>query len=127
MHNLILTNSVDGFSVGHQAKAVLENSSCMEKRQRNTHDALQALLNISQPGSARVFHLIEEFILSKRIYRNQMGAEMRKISINIYHYKGYFYKSLLFTYFCCPLSYCIKALYYISSHDIMYKTAYGLS
>lgn len=78
-----LTNSVDGFSVGHQAKTVLENSSCMEEGQRDAHDALQALLNISQPGSARVLHLIEDFVLSKRIYRNQMGAEMTKTVIKI--------------------------------------------
>lgn len=75
----------------------------MEEGQWNTHDALQTFLNVSQPGSAIVLDLIEDFILSKRICRDQMGAEMTKISKSKTN-KGYegsifCYTSFLFYYF----------------------------
>jgi len=38
------TDSVDGLPVGHQAKAVLENSSGVKQRHRDSHDALQPVL-----------------------------------------------------------------------------------
>lgn len=38
------TDGVDGLPVGHQTKAVLENSSGVEQREGDSHDALQAVL-----------------------------------------------------------------------------------
>lgn len=70
----VLAHSVDGSSVGHQAKGVLENATGVEERQGNTHDALQLLLCPAQPGSSGVLHLIEHFVLPEREDWHQVSS-----------------------------------------------------
>lgn len=65
---------MDGSSVGHQAKGVLENAPGVEERQGNTHDALQLFLGPAQPGSSGVPHLIEHFILPEREDWHQVSS-----------------------------------------------------
>ena len=74
----ILTHCMDGSPVGHETKGVLEYATCMEERQGDTHDALQPLLCPSKPGSAFVFHLIKQFIFSKREDWHQMSTEKKE-------------------------------------------------
>lgn len=69
-----LAHRMDGFSVGHQAKGVLENAPGVEERQGNTHDALQLFLGPAQPGSSGVPHLIEHFILPEREDWHQVSS-----------------------------------------------------
>ena len=78
----VLTYCIDGFSVGYETKGVLENSTCMEERQGDTHDALQPLLYPSEPASSFVSHLIVHFILPEGIHWNQMSTEKNYMLFN---------------------------------------------
>lgn len=71
---LELTYGCDGFSVGHETKGILENPTCMEERQGNTHEALQTFLCPSKPGSSLVPHLIKHFVLPKGEDWHQMST-----------------------------------------------------
>lgn len=71
---MLLTHSVDGLPVGHDTKAVLEDTPRMEEGQRDTHDALQLVLNQADPGASRVLHLVEQLILPEGEDRHQMGT-----------------------------------------------------
>lgn len=71
---MLLTHSVDGLPVGHDTIAVLENSPCVEEGQRDTHDALQLVLNPAETGASRVLHLVKQLVLSKREDWHQMGT-----------------------------------------------------
>lgn len=69
-----LAHGVDGFSVGHQAKGVLEDAAGVEEGQGDAHDALQLLLRPAQPRSSGVSHLVKHFVLPKREGWNQMSS-----------------------------------------------------
>lgn len=71
----IRTHSVDRFPVWNEAKAVLEDASCMEEGQRDTHDPLQLFLSPTEPGALWVLYLIKHFILSKWEDWHQMGTK----------------------------------------------------
>lgn len=73
----LLAHGMDGFSVGHQAKGVLEDATGMEERHGDAHDALQLLLRPAQPRSSGVFHLVEDFVLPKREGWNQVSSADR--------------------------------------------------
>lgn len=54
-----LTHSGDGPAVGHEAKAVLEDTSAMEEGEGDTHDLVQLVLNAAQPGARGVLNLVK--------------------------------------------------------------------
>lgn len=74
LQSYLLTHCIDGSSIRHETKGVLENATCMEQRQGDAHDFLQPFLCPPKPGSSWVFHLIKHFILPKREDRHQMSA-----------------------------------------------------
>lgn len=46
----------------------------MEEGQRDTHDALQLVLNPAETGASRVPHLVKQLVLSKGEDWHQMGT-----------------------------------------------------
>ena len=69
-----LTDCVDWLPVGNDTDALLEYSPCVEKWQRNAHDALQPVLNPSEPGAFGVLHLVKDLVLSERVHWHQVGT-----------------------------------------------------
>lgn len=60
-----LTYGGDGLAEGHEAKAVLEDTSAVEDREGDAHDLLEPVLDPAQPGTRGVLNLVEQVVLPK--------------------------------------------------------------
>lgn len=67
-------DSVDGFPIGHQAKAVLKDPSGMEQGKGEPHHLLQSLLHRSKPRAFRVADLFKQFVFTKGKNWNQVST-----------------------------------------------------